>query len=114
MCFAQGRLPLSECLDDLRIELLAGLREDLLLRGRPAERASVRTVARHRVECVGDGEDARGERNLLAREAIRVAAPVPTLVMRADDAQPFTTQDLDAREHLLAENGVLLHPSPLP
>src|SRR5205823_7988561 len=59
------KLPLAcaERPDDHRVELRAVLGEDLVRRFFPAERRSIRTIARHRVERVGEREDARTERN---------------------------------------------------
>ena len=47
------------------------------------QRLAVRAVARHGVERVGDGEDARGERDLLAGEPVGVAGAVVALVVAA-------------------------------
>src|SRR5215210_3686642 len=53
---AQLGLDLVEHVDDVGVELASCLRDDLYPRRLPAERMPVRTVARHRVERVGDGE----------------------------------------------------------
>ena len=49
------------------------------------ERRPVRPVRRHRVERVGQHEDARADRDLVRREALRVALAVEPLVVRHDD-----------------------------
>src|SRR5439155_6729262 len=110
---AQRALARAERVDDRGIELAAGLGEDLLAGRLPRAALAVRPVARHRVERVGDREDPRGERDLLAAEPVRVAVTVPALVVRADDEEPLPLQERDAAEHLLAENRVRLHQPPL-
>ena len=69
----------------------------------PAPSLAVGPVVRDRVERVGDGEDARAERDLLAAHPVRIAGAVPTLVVRADhlDARPL--EERDAADHLGAE-----------
>src|SRR5205085_2187657 len=86
---AEMRLAFDEGIDDRRIELATALREDLGPSNLPAHRTSVRTIARHRVERIGDGEDACPEGNLVAGQAVRIAASVPALVMRPDDLEPL-------------------------
>ncbi len=81
MRLLQGGLPFAECLDDVRVELLAGLRDDLLSRGGPAYGAAIGAVARHRVERVRDGEDSRGGRDLAPDKPVRIPAAVPALVV---------------------------------
>src|SRR5207249_2412863 len=93
--------------------LLPALREDLRARRLPAQRPAIRAVTRHRIERIGDGEDARTERDLMPAHAVRIALAVPTLVMRADDPQAGALQHRHAAEHLLAEHGVRLHAPPL-
>src|SRR5882762_8266388 len=61
---AQARLLLAERLDDVRVELPPRLSLDLGDRLVPGEGRPVRTIARHRVERVGDREHARPERDL--------------------------------------------------
>jgi hypothetical protein len=69
---------------------------------------AVRPIARDRVERVRDREHARAERDLVADEAVRVAASVPALVVRTNDRQAFGAHERDSLEHLLAEHGVRL------
>ena len=73
----------AQRVDADRIELRARhalqLRERLVHRSR----AAVRTVGRHRLERVGDEDDARLGRDLLAAEAVGIAAPVEVLVVMA-------------------------------
>src|SRR5688500_16280752 len=71
----------AERLDHPRVELPTTegfqLRRRLVVAAAPA----VDAVARHRVEGVGDGEDARVRIDLLAAQPRRVARAVPTLVV---------------------------------
>src|SRR4029079_17329951 len=83
--------------------------DDLLARGAPAERAPVRTMARHRVERVCPRKDPRAERDLVFREPVGIPTTVPALMVRADDLQSFSLEERDAREHGLTENRVRLH-----
>src|SRR5207249_2585219 len=74
-------LALAKRLDDVRVELLPRLGRDLLARSAPPDCAPVRPVAGHRVERVGDGEDARAERHVVSAEPIGIPPPVPALVV---------------------------------
>src|SRR5215218_10605609 len=77
------------------------------------EAPAVRAVARHCVERVGDREDPRAGRNLLATEAVRIAGAVPALVVAPDDAPALAVEERDALEHLLADHRVRLDEPPL-
>ena len=46
-----------------------------------ASSLSVAPAVRDRIECVGDGNDARFQRNALATEAARISGAVPALMM---------------------------------
>ncbi len=70
--------------------------------GRP-----VTAIRGHRVEGVGDEDDARAERDLLAGEAERVAGAVPPLVVVQDPA--IDRRDAQPLEQARAEHGVLAH-----
>lgn len=61
-----------------------------------------------RVEHVGYGDDARLERDALAREAAHVAGAVPALVMEERDV-PDHFVDVGALEHALRHEHVALH-----
>ena len=78
----------DEGVDDDRVELDAGELAQLgerLLGGQ--RRHAVGAGGRHRLEGVGDVEDARELRDLVADEAVRVARAVVPLVVVADDRQ---------------------------
>src|SRR5215216_565066 len=72
-----------QCRHHARAELQPHLGRDLVagLLERPP--APVGPVARHRVEGVRDGQDPGGERDVLAREAVRIAEAVEALVVVA-------------------------------
>jgi len=74
---AQLALALAEGVDHVGVELLARLRQDLVVRRRPAERATVRTIARHRIESIGNGEDARALRSNAVQRCDAVRAEDP-------------------------------------
>src|SRR2546426_91283 len=78
--------------DDLGIELSAVLREDLVRRLFPGQRRAIGTIARHRVERVGESEDARAERNPVACQGCGITQTVPALVMGAYHAQTFALE----------------------
>ena len=76
----------QERVRDEGVELTATAPRDLAACLGDIHRAPVGTVARHRVERVGHGEDARAQRDRVAGEAVRIALAVLALVMVADDA----------------------------
>ena len=70
--------------DDRGIELRARVRVQLGERGRGAPRLAVGPVHSDRLERVRDEDDPRAERDLLAREPVRVARSVEVLVVVED------------------------------
>ena len=60
-------------------------------------RALVGPALGHGDEGVGGGDDARGDRNLVARQAVGVAPAVEALVMTADDLRRVSETRDDAR-----------------
>ena len=64
------------------------------------------------MERVAGEDDARAERDVGAREAVRVAAAVPALVLVAHQ-QTGAGEELDGREDLLADDRVALDLEPL-
>ena len=89
--------------DDLRVELRARGLDESPPRLFLAERLAVRAVGRHRVEGVAGEDDPRLERDLLARQVVRIAGAVVVLVRAADD-EPDLAELLDRREDALAED----------
>ena len=101
-----------EGLDDLRVELGAGDAAQLRQRRLGAHRAPVGVARRHHVVGVRDGHDARAERDLLARDAGRVAAAGEPLVVVQDDLGDRAVA-LDALDELGALLGMELDQLPL-
>src|SRR6266498_1391812 len=95
-----------------RVELRAGAGHDLVDRLLERQRAPVKPVGNHGVEGVAHREDARAEEDLLADQARWVAAPVPALVVRADDLDGGAER-LDSGDHLHPHLGVHAHDQPL-
>src|SRR5207247_6262758 len=76
------------------------------------ERDAVWPRARHRVVRVGDRDDLRGERDLVASEAVRVAGAVEVLVVREDErSDPFEHRPVP--EEARADRRVRRHLDPL-
>ena len=75
-------------------------------------RHPVRPGGGHRLEGVGDVEDARELRDLVADEPVRVAGAVVPLVVVADDRQ-LRRQLRDRRDDLRAQHRVGVHDHPL-
>ena len=103
------RLAGLERFDHRRIELLAGLLDDLLNGRCPRPRLPVRPIGRHRIERVGDGENAGAPGDLLSLQVVGIAHAVPPLVVGTNDLQPFAVEQRYAAEHLLADDRVCLH-----
>ena len=74
-----------ERLDDLRVEVRSGAAAELVERHADGACGAVRTIRRDRAEGVASADDPRCERDLLAREAVGIARPVPVFVTRTDD-----------------------------
>ena len=87
---------LAEEVDDLGVELGARVDAKLVERRLVVARRLVRPVVDHGVVRVGDGYDARPERDLLAPQPVRIAAAVEVLVVVEHD------------RHRLAQRGGLL------
>ena len=83
---ARGRPEHAEQrVDDARVELRAGDAAQLGVRGGGRARRAPRARRGHRDERVAREQDPRGERDLLAGEAVGVAGAVEALVLVADD-----------------------------
>src|SRR5262245_61184370 len=88
------------------VELRARAALDLAGRLLEAARWLVAGEARHRVEGVGERDDARLERDRVAGEALGIARAVPPLVVVVDGRSDLRP-DADAVEHAEAEHRVL-------
>src|SRR5436190_7894553 len=76
---------LGERVDDVGVEFGAGAAPQFLQRFARRPRAAVRAGGGHRVVRVGDVDDAGGQRDVVAAEAVRVAAAVRALMVQLDD-----------------------------
>src|SRR5437879_398665 len=98
--------------DDRRVQLAArdrALKDPHCFRFR--DRRSVGTIREERLEAVRDRDDAYLERDLLGAKAVRVAGPVESLVMVANDRQE-AGEPFEPGEDLFAEHRVALeHPA---
>src|SRR5581483_6722242 len=92
--------------DDVRVELRPCVRAKLRERGLRRLRLPVRAVGGDRLERVRDEDDARAERDLLARETERVARAVEMLVVVEDP--PVDRLDAETVEERVPELGVAL------
>ncbi len=90
----------------------AGLGSDLLHDPRARPGPAVGAVAGHRLERVAGMDDARLNGNSLATEPIRVAAAVPSLMLRSDDRSD-PRQEWDRGHDPFADYRMLLHDSHL-
>src|SRR4051812_42987486 len=75
----------AERVDHRGVELRAGALVDDLASTADGHGRTIRAIRGQRVEGVGDREDPRRLWDVLAAEAVGVAAPVPPLVVVADD-----------------------------
>ena len=75
----------GERVHDFGVELRAGAAPQLAQRLGRGSRRAIGARAGHGVEGVGDVDDAREQGNLVAAQAVRVAAAVGPLVMQLDD-----------------------------
>ncbi len=100
------RVNVEERRDGVRVEAPAGLPRE---HGEPfllVARQPVGPLRGDRVEGVGDGDDASAQGDLLAAQAIRVAAAVNALVVVANDRREARIPH--RREHVRAVGGVTL------
>ena len=75
------------------------------------QRPAVEPARRHRVECVGDEDHARAERDRPRRRAGRIARPVPALVVMQHPVGDRL--DAEALEHAVADLRMTLEHEPL-
>src|SRR5439155_2435724 len=94
---------------DRGVELGARVLLELVEGGLDGYRVSVRSVVRHRVVRVDDGEDASGGRDLSSSESGRISVSVPAFVMARDDIACEAGQIRDLLDDALAENRVKSH-----
>src|SRR6516225_5831146 len=94
--------------DYFRVELATGAALDFFARVRHWQRPAVRAVADHGIERIGDGEDARSERNLVSSQPARVAGAVVKLLVREHDFRGIAKKR-DANQHVIAAFAMSAH-----
>src|SRR3989442_4444208 len=99
---------LDEVVDDDRVELRALAGFQLGERELGCAPLAVGAGRRHGVIGIADGHDARVQRDVLARQSVRVAAAVVPLVVVQDDVQDLP-EGLDRLEDARAQDGVHAH-----
>src|SRR5688500_2509641 len=93
---------------ELRPRTAAELRNSVIL----AYRIAVRALGRHGVEGVADGHDARPKRDVVPAQAVRIAAAVPALVARANQARDGAKRRRGEQD-ALADQRMAPHEAPL-
>ena len=83
----QVRLQGQELPGDGRVELGARRRAHAVQRFVQHQGTTVGAVGGHRVERVGHRDDAGAQRDVLGLQSVRIAGPVPALMVMADDRQ---------------------------
>src|SRR6266571_6917041 len=99
--------------DELRIELVAGILTQLLQRSEGGKSLSVGPVGGHRIESVGDHDDAGPDRDLPTRKPFRVPCAVKVLVMMLDGRLDCTSELRNRADQVRAPNWMFLHQDPL-
>src|SRR6516164_824129 len=98
----------QENFDNLRIELAAGASPDFLPRVWHREGPPIRPVADHGIERVGDGENTRPHRNLIASQAPGIARTVIKLLVREHNLRGIFKK-WDANQHVVTDFAVRAH-----
>ena len=102
---------LLELGEQRRIELAADLAPHDFDRFELRECALVAALRRERIVHVGNAENARRQRNVLAHEPVGIALAIPALVMAAHHRCDIP-RELHVSQHLLAGGGMLPHERP--
>src|SRR5439155_6721380 len=97
-----------ESLHHIGVELRPGVAADLLARLVGGHGPAVGTVGDHRVEGIGDGEDAGAQWDDRAHQASGIPLTVPALVVAGDDP-PRLVEVGHPRDQLLAHRDVAAH-----
>ena len=107
-----GRQDRLQRRDDLRIELGPRTALQLIQSHRRPVRHSVRAVRGHGAKRIGHGDEARPQRDRRALQPLRIAVPVPALMMRPDQGGN-RPQRRHAPHHVGSYYRVLAHQRPL-
>jgi hypothetical protein len=108
-----GRDDLHQGLNDLRIELRAGVCDEFGEGDLVRQGLSIGAIGAHCVPRVAAGDDSRLARDRFPGESVRIAATVPPLVVGADDQADIAHESSDLREHSLPFERVSLDDRPL-
>src|SRR3954451_3440775 len=95
------------------VELEASLRPQLADRVIAVAGGAVGTVGGHGAERVSHAHDARGDRDLLARQPVGIPAAVPALVAGPHDVPDVLQRSAHTVQHPLARDRVAAHDVPL-
>ena len=90
----------TEDLDELRIKLDAGVLAQLVDRCLMTDSGLVRPVVDHGVIGIGDGHDARAERNVAAAETVRISVAAEAFVVMQDDGSGVPHRGDAINDHL--------------
>ncbi len=98
---------------ELWIELVAGILAQLLERPEGSKCLPVRPVGGHRVERVGDHDDAGPDRDFRSRKPFRVSCSIKVLVMMLDGGLHGAPELGDCADQIGTPNRMVLHQNPL-
>src|SRR2546425_5362554 len=96
-------------LHEPRVELGPRILLKFLDHSRQAEGASVRAIGRHSVNCVGNHDYARADRNLLPSDTVGISRPVEVFVMVPDHRLNRAPQLRCCRDELRTSDHVRPH-----
>src|SRR6266513_730780 len=96
-------------LHETRIKLTSRILLELLDGTGKAHRLAIRPVSGHRINGIGDHDDARANGDLFTREPVWIARSVEVLVMVSDHAFNRTTKPPSRRYQLRAPDDVCPH-----
>src|SRR5690242_21081635 len=99
-------------LNHFRIKLSTGPVVELFRRCLVRLTTTIHTIARDRIECVGDSEDARAHVNIFSVQSERITGSIPLFMMLRDNARR-ALQKLNAAQDLLSVKWMLAHAYPL-
>ena len=94
--------------DNFGVELRASTAANFRIRVRHGKRVAIGPVVQHGIESIGDGDDARAERNLFTAQATWIVRTIEGLMVGEDDIGGVT-QERDAREHVAANVTMRAH-----
>src|SRR5690348_1203582 len=96
-------------LHETRVELTSSILLEFLHGACKAHGLAIRPVSRHRVNGIGDHDDARSDGDLIAREPVGISCSVEVLVMMLDHALNRTTEPPRRGYQLRAADDVCPH-----